>query len=297
MANQKQMDVINSGRGFIAALDQSGGSTPKALSSYGIGPNTYASEAEMYDIIHEMRARIARSPNFTGKKVIGAILFEDTMERKFDGKQAPTYLWQERGVVPFLKVDKGLLDSEDDVQLMKPMPDLDTLLDRARTLAVFGTKMRSVIHAANRNGINKIVAQQFKVGAQITAHGLMPILEPEVSITISDKEEAEIMLHTALLERLDKLPTSQRIMLKLTLPETCNHYHELCQHPRVLSVVALSGGYSQSEANIRLAKNTSIIASFSRALTEGLKNNQSNAEFDQALSEAIDCIYQASIAG
>ena len=297
MANQKQMDVINSGKGFIAALDQSGGSTPKALDAYGIKPNTYASEAEMYNLIHGMRARIARSPNFTGKKVIGAILFEDTMERKFDGKQAPTYLWQERGVVPFLKVDKGLLDSEDDVQLMKPMPDLDTLLVRARTLAVFGTKMRSVIHAANRDGINKIVAQQFKVGAQITAHGLMPILEPEVSITMSDKEEAEIMLHKALLERLDKLPPSQRIMLKLTLPETSNHYRELCQHPRVLSVVALSGGYSRSEANIRLAKNTSMIASFSRALTEGLNNNQSDVEFDQALSKTIDSIYQASISG
>jgi len=209
----------------------------------------------MYNLIHEMRARIARSPNFTGKKVIGAILFEDTMERKFDGKQAPTYLWQERGVVPFLKVDKGLLDSEDDVQLMKPMLDLDTLLVRARTLAVFGTKMRSVIHAANRDGIKRIVAQQFKVGAQIAAHGLMPILEPEVSITMSDKEEAEIMLHKALLERLDKLLPSQQIMLKLTLPETSNRYHELCQHPRVLSVVALSGGYSRTEANIRLAKN------------------------------------------
>ena len=275
MENKKQVDVINSGKGFIAALDQSGGSTPKALDAYGIKPNTYTSEAEMYNLIHEMRARIAKSPNFTGKKVIGAILFEDTMERKFDGKQAPTYLWQERGVVPFLKVDKGLLDSEDDVQLMKPMPDLDTLLVRARTLAVFGTKMRSVIHAANRDGIKKIVAQQFKVGAQITAHGLMPILEPEVSITMSDKEAAEIMLHKALLERLDKLPPSQQIMLKLTLPETSNHYYELCQHPRVLSVVALSGGYSRAEANIRLAKNTSMIASFSRALTEGLNNNQS----------------------
>ena len=297
MANKKQMDVINSGKGFIAALDQSGGSTPKALDAYGIKPDTYASEAEMYNLIHEMRARIARSPNFTGKKVIGAILFEDTMERKFDGKQAPTYLWQERGVVPFLKVDKGLLGSENDVQLMKPIPDLDTLLVRARTLAVFGTKMRSVIHAANRDGIKKIVAQQFKVGAQITAHGLMPILEPEVSITISDKEEAEIMLHKALLERLDKLPPSKQIMLKLTLPETSNHYHELCQHPRVLSVVALSGGYSRTEANIRLAKNTSMIASFSRALTEGLKNSQSDVEFDQALGKTIDSIYQASVSG
>jgi fructose-bisphosphate aldolase class I len=251
----------------------------------------------MYNLIHEMRARISRSPNFTGKKVIGAILFEDTMDRKFGGKQAPTYLWQQRGVVPFLKVDKGLLDNADHVQLMRPMPGLDALLIRAKNLAVFGTKMRSVIHAANHNGIRKIVEQQFKVGAQITAHGLVPILEPEIIITISDKKEAETILHASLLESLDKLPSNQIVILKLTLPEVDNHYYELCQHPRVLSVMALSGGYSRSEAIARLAKNTSMIASFSRALTEGLTAQQSDAEFDQALSQTIDGIYQASISG
>ena len=297
MANQEQMDLIKSGKGFIAALDQSGGSTPKALGAYGIESSTYTSKSEMYNLIHEMRTRISRSPNFTGKKVIGAILFEDTMDREFGGKQAPTYLWRQRGVVPFLKVDKGLLDKADHVQLMKPMPGLDALLIRAKNLAVFGTKMRSVIHAANHKGIRKIVEQQFKVGAQITAHGLMPILEPEIIITISDKKDAETILHAALLEALDKLPSNQRVILKLTLPEVDNHYSELCQHPRVLSVVALSGGYSRSEAIARLAKNTSMIASFSRALTEGLTAQQSDAEFDQALSQTIDGIYQASISG
>ena len=297
MANQEQMDLIKSGEGFIAALDQSGGSTPKALGAYGIESSAYASEAEMYNLIHEMRARISRSPNFTGKKVIGAILFEDTMDREFGGKQAPTYLWQQRGVVPFLKVDKGLLDNADHVQLMRPMPGLDALLIRAKNLAVFGTKMRSVIHAANHNGIRKIVEQQFKVGAQITAHGLVPILEPEIIITISDKKEAETILHASLLESLDKLASNQIVILKLTLPEVDNHYYELCQHPRVLSVMALSGGYSRSEAIARLAKNTSMIASFSRALTEGLTAQQSDAEFDQALSQTIDGIYQASISG
>jgi fructose-bisphosphate aldolase class I len=297
MANQEQMDLIKSGKGFIAALDQSGGSTPKTLGAYGIESSTYTSKSEMYNLIHEMRTRISRSPNFTGKKVIGAILFEDTMDREFGGKQAPTYLWRQRGVVPFLKVDKGLLDKVDHVQLMKPMPGLDALLIRAKNLAVFGTKMRSVIHAANHNGIRKIVEQQFKVGAQITAHGLMPILEPEIIITISDKKDAETILHAALLEALDKLPSNQRVILKLTLPEVDNHYSELCQHPRVLSVVALSGGYSRSEAIARLAKNTSMIASFSRALTEGLTAQQSDAEFDQALSQTIDGIYQASISG
>jgi fructose-bisphosphate aldolase class I len=297
MANQEQMDLIKSGKGFIAALDQSGGSTPKTLGAYGIESSTYTSKSEMYNLIHEMRTRISRSPNFTGKKVIGAILFEDTMDREFGGKQAPTYLWRQRGVVPFLKVDKGLLDKVDHVQLMKPMPGLDALLIRAKNLAVFGTKMRSVIHAANHNGIRKIVEQQFKVGAQITAHGLMPILEPEIIITISDKKDAETILHAALLEALDKLPSNQRVILKLTLPEVDNHYSELCQHPRVLSVVALSGGYSRSEAIARLTKNTSMIASFSRALTEGLTAQQSDAEFDQALSQTIDGIYQASISG
>jgi fructose-bisphosphate aldolase class I len=297
MSYQEQRDLIRAGQGFIAALDQSGGSTPKALAAYGVDAAAFASDAEMFDMIHAMRSRIVRSPDFTGAKVVGAILFEDTMDREFDGQPAPQYLWQHRGVVPFLKVDKGLQDTVDDVQLLKPMPDLDALLQRAATLGVFGTKMRSVIHGANPTGIAKIVAQQFEIGAQIIAHGLVPILEPEVSITISDKAEAENLLRDAILTHLDALPTDQTVMLKLTLPDTANLYHRLCQHPRVLSVVALSGGYSRAEANARLAQNSQMIASFSRALTEGLSAQQSDAEFDQTLAQTIDEIYRASIAG
>ena len=297
MSYQEQRDLIRAGQGFIAALDQSGGSTPKALAAYGVDAAAFSSDAEMFDMIHAMRSRIVRSPDFTGAKVVGAILFEDTMDREFDGQPAPQYLWQHRGVVPFLKVDKGLQDTADDVQLLKPMPDLDALLQRAATLGVFGTKMRSVIHGANPTGIAKIVAQQFEIGAQIIAHGLVPILEPEVSITISDKAEAENLLRDAILTNLDALPTDQTVMLKLTLPDTANFYHRLCQHPRVLSVVALSGGYSRAEANARLAQNSQMIASFSRALTEGLSAQQSDAEFDQTLAQTIDEIYRASIAG
>ena len=297
MSYQEQRDLIRAGQGFIAALDQSGGSTPKALAAYGVDAAAFASDAEMFDMIHAMRSRIVRSPDFTGAKVVGAILFEDTMDREFDGQPAPQYLWQHRGVVPFLKVDKGLQDTVDDVQLLKPMPDLDALLQRAATLGVFGTKMRSVIHGANPTGIAKIVAQQFEIGAQIIAHGLVPILEPEVSITISDKAEAENLLRDAILTHLDALPTDQTVMLKLTLTDTANLYHRLCQHPRVLSVVALSGGYSRAEANARLAQNSQMIASFSRALTEGLSAQQSDAEFDQTLAQTIDEIYRASIAG
>ena len=297
MSYQEQRDLIRAGQGFIAALDQSGGSTPKALAAYGVDAAAFSSDAEMFDMIHAMRSRIVRSPDFTGAKVVGAILFEDTMDREFDGQPAPQYLWQYRGVVPFLKVDKGLQDTADDVQLLKPMPDLDALLQRAATLGVFGTKMRSVIHGANPTGIAKIVAQQFEIGAQIIAHGLVPILEPEVSITISDKAEAENLLRDAILTHLDALPTDQTVMLKLTLPDTANLYHRLCQHPRVLSVVALSGGYSRAEANARLAQNSQMIASFSRALTEGLSAQQSDAEFDQTLAQTIDEIYRASIAG
>mgnify|MGYP000565794132 FL=1 len=297
MSYQEQRDLIRAGQGFIAALDQSGGSTPKALAAYGVDAAAFSSDAEMFDMIHAMRSRIVRSPDFTGAKVVGAILFEDTMDREFDGQPAPQYLWQHRGVVPFLKVDKGLQDTADDVQLLKPMPDLDALLQRAATLGVFGTKMRSVIHGANPTGIAKIVAQQFEIGAQIIAHGLVPILEPEVSITISDKAEAENLLRDAILTNLDALPTDQTVMLKLTLPDTANLYHRLCQHPRVLSVVALSGGYSRAEANARLAQNSQMIASFSRALTEGLSAQQSDAEFDQTLAQTIDEIYRASIAG
>ena len=297
MSYQEQRDLIRAGQGFIAALDQSGGSTPKALAAYGVDAAAFSSDAEMFDMIHAMRSRIVRSPDFTGAKVVGAILFEDTMDREFDGQPAPQYLWQHRGVVPFLKVDKGLQDTADDVQLLKPMPDLDALLQRAATLGVFGTKMRSVIHGANPTGIAKIVAQQFEIGAQIIAHGLVPILEPEVSITISDKAAAENLLRDTILTHLDALPTDQTVMLKLTLPDTANLYHRLCQHPRVLSVVALSGGYSRAEANARLAQNSQMIASFSRALTEGLSAQQSDAEFDQTLAQTIDEIYRASIAG
>ena len=297
MSNQAQTDLIRSGQGFIAALDQSGGSTPKALAAYGIEQGSFASDADMYNLIHEMRARIVKSPNFTGQKVVGAILFEDTMDREFEGKSAPTYLWKDRGVVPFLKVDKGLLDTADDVQILKTIPNLDNLLVRAAKLGVFGTKMRSVIHAANRDGIYQVVAQQFEIGRQIASQGLVPILEPEVNITIADKARAETILKAALIEQLDNLPSNQSVMLKLTLPELPNHYFELCKHPRVLSVVALSGGYSRAEANERLAQNTSVIASFSRALTEGLSTQQNDDEFDQTLSKTINEIKQASISG
>ena len=297
MANQEQIDLIRAGQGFIAALDQSGGSTPKALAAYGIEQGSFASDADMYNLIHEMRARIVKSPNFTGQKVVGAILFEDTMDREFEGKSAPTYLWKDRGVVPFLKVDKGLLDTADDVQILKTIPNLDNLLVRAAKLGVFGTKMRSVIHAANRDGIYQVVAQQFEIGRQIASQGLVPILEPEVNITIADKAIAETILKAALIEQLDNLPSNQSVMLKLTLPELPNHYFELCKHPRVLSVVALSGGYSRAEANERLAQNTSVIASFSRALTEGLSTQQNDDEFDQTLSKTINEIKQASISG
>ena len=297
MANQEQIDLIRAGQGFIAALDQSGGSTPKALAAYGIEQGSFASNADMYNLIHEMRARIVKSPNFTGQKVVGAILFEDTMDREFEGKSAPTYLWKDRGVVPFLKVDKGLLDTADDVQILKTIPNLDNLLVRAAKLGVFGTKMRSVIHAANRDGIYQVVAQQFEIGRQIASQGLVPILEPEVNITIADKARAETILKAALIEQLDNLPSNQSVMLKLTLPELPNHYFELCKHPCVLSVVALSGGYSRAEANERLAQNTSVIASFSRALTEGLSTQQNDDEFDQTLSKTINEIKQASISG
>ena len=297
MANQEQIDLIRAGQGFIAALDQSGGSTPKALAAYGIEQDLFASDADMYNLIHEMRTRIVKSPNFIGQKVVGAILFADTMDREFEGKSAPTYLWKNRGVVPFLKVDTGLLDTADDVQLLKTIPSLDNLLVRATKLGIFGTKMRSVIHAANRDGIYQVVAQQFEIGRQIASQGLVPILEPEVNITIADKARAEKILKAALIEQLDNLPSNQSVMLKLTLPEVPNHYFELCKHPRVLSVVALSGGYSRAEANERLAQNTSVIASFSRALTEGLSAQQNDGEFDQTLSKTINEIKQASISG
>lgn len=292
---QAMADKIRAGQGFIAALDQSGGSTPKALKLYGVEEDAYSGDAEMFDLIHAMRARIIKSPAFAGSKVIGAILFEATMDRDIDGTPTAQYLWEERGVVPFLKIDKGLEDTANDVQLMKPMPDLPSLLPRARKLSVFGTKERSVIHGANRDGIAAIVAQQIEIGKQVLSFGLVPILEPEITISIPDKAEAEAMLMEELLRALDGLEGD--VMLKLTLPETAGRYQALVDHPRVMKVVALSGGYSRDEANTRLSQNRGIVASFSRALTEGLSANQPDADFDAALAATIDSIYQASVAG
>lgn len=280
--------------GFIAALDQSGGSTPKALKLYGVAEDAYANDDEMFALIHAMRARIIKSPGFTGEKVIGAILFERTMDGEIDGTPTADYLWNERGIVPFLKVDKGLMDEADGVQLMKPMDDLNKLLERAVAKNIFGTKMRSVINAANADGIEKIVAQQFKVGKQILGHGLMPILEPEVNIKIADKADAELLLLAALRSHLDTLDAGQQVMLKLSLPSHANLYKPLVDDPRIMRVVALSGGYSRDEANRLLSANTGVIASFSRALTEGLSQGQSDAEFDGALAGTIDDIYKAS---
>ncbi|MFK7938033.1 MAG: fructose bisphosphate aldolase [Roseovarius sp.] len=297
MSKEQQSAQMRDGQGFVAALDQSGGSTPKALALYGVAESEYSSEAEMFDMMHAMRARIANAPEFTGDKVIGAILFEMTMEREMGGKPSATYLWEDRGVVPFLKVDKGLADESDGVRLMKPMPDLDALLERANAAGIFGTKMRSVIDAASPSGIAAIVAQQFEVGAQILGHGLMPIIEPEVTISIADKAEAEAILLAEILKHLDALPEDQQVMLKLTLPETANHYKPLVDHPRVMRVVALSGGYSRAEANTRLSHNTGIIASFSRALTEGLSAGQSDDAFNATIGATISEISDASVAG
>jgi fructose-bisphosphate aldolase class I len=283
--------------GFIAALDQSGGSTPKALRLYGVEESEYANDEEMFGKIHEMRARIIKSPAFTGEKVMGAILFERTMDGEIDGVPTAEYLWNERSVVPFLKVDKGLADEADGVQLMKPMPELDHLLERAVAKGIFGTKMRSVINAANPVGIAAVVAQQFDIGRQILGHGLMPIIEPEVTITIADKAEAEDILLAEITKQLDALAADKQVMLKLSLPEKANQYKSLCQHPRVMRVVALSGGYSREEANDKLSSNTGMIASFSRALTEGLSAKQSDADFDRTLAATIDGIFQASKAG
>ncbi|PHQ80512.1 MAG: fructose bisphosphate aldolase [Thalassobium sp.] len=297
MPNQQQADKIRSGQGFIAALDQSGGSTPKALGLYGVTEDQFSNDAEMFDLIHAMRARIVAAPAFNGDKILGAILFEMTMDRDFGGKPAAQALWEDHGVVPFLKIDKGLEAEADGVQLMKPMPGLDDLLTRAHGLGVFGTKERSVINAANPAGVAAIVAQQFEVGAQVLAHDMVPILEPEVTISISDKAAAEDLLMAEILNHLDKVPDGQQVMLKLTLPEVANHYAPLVDHPKVMQVVALSGGYSRDEANAKLARNRGVIASFSRALTEGLSAQQSDAAFNAMIAETIDSIYRASIAG
>ncbi|WP_144138156.1 fructose bisphosphate aldolase [Paraburkholderia sp. BCC1884] len=296
MANDKMMAQVSDKQGFFAALDQSGGSTPGALKLYGIPESAYSDEAGMFKLIHEMRVRIMTAPAFTGDKIIGAILFEATMDGQAEGKAVPSYLWEERGVVPFLKVDKGLEAEADGVQLMKPIPGLDTLLERAVKLGIFGTKMRSVIHQNSAQGIAAIAKQQFALGAQIGAHGLIPILEPEVSIKSPDKAGAEATLRAELLKGLDALPETGRVMLKLTIPDVADFYQPLIDHPRVVRVVALSGGYSRTEACERLATNHGMIASFSRALINELKVSMSDSEFDAALAEAVDEIYQASVA-
>lgn len=283
--------------GFIAALDQSGGSTPKALRLYGVGEDAYSNDEEMFGLVHDMRARIIKSPAFNGDSVMGAILFERTMDGEIDGIPTAKYLWEKRGVVPFLKVDKGLADTKDGVKVMKPMPDLDHLLERAVSKGIFGTKMRSVIDAANPTGIAAVVHQQFDVGRQILGHGLMPIIEPEVTISISDKAAAEDILLAEITKQLDALGDDQKVMLKLTLPEKANLYKPLVDHPNVMRVVALSGGYSREEACSRLAQNTGIIASFSRALTEGLSIAQSDEDFNAKLGDSVKNICEASRAG
>ena len=293
--NNQQREKMQSGKGFIAALDQSGGSTPKALKLYGLDESAYKSETEMFDLIHAMRSRIIKSKAFNGERILGAILFEMTMNRQIDGMGTAEYLWEKKGVVPFLKIDNGLADEVDDVQLLKPIPELADRLTSAKKHGVFGTKMRSVINMANPVGIKKNVDQQFEIGKTILAADLMPIIEPEVNIKSPQKAEAEALLKSAILDNLDRLPTGQQVMLKLSIPTVANLYHDLVNHPKILRVVALSGGYSRHDANELLAKNTGVIASFSRALTEGLTAQQSEAEFDAALDIAIEGIYEASI--
>jgi fructose-bisphosphate aldolase class I len=293
--NQEQVTRMREGKGFIAALDQSGGSTPKALSLYGVQENEYSGDVEMFDQIHAMRTRMVKSPAFSGEQVLGAILFEGTMDRQIDGVGSAEFLWKNKKVIPFLKIDKGLADEENGVQVMKPNPDLGALLDRAKAQGVFGTKMRSVIKVANKDGIKAVVTQQFEVGRQILAAGLVPIIEPEVDIHSPSKAEAEVILKAALLDELNKQPADQPVLLKLTLPETDNFYAELVSHASVLRVVALSGGYTREDANAKLSRNNGMIASFSRALTEGLSAQQSEAEFNTMIGNSIAEIYSASI--
>jgi len=297
MVSSDMHDQIARKAGFIAALDQSGGSTPKALSLYGLGEDSWNSETEMYDLIHQMRTRIIKSPAFTGDRVVGAILFERTMDSQIDGTPTARFLWSAKGVVPFLKVDKGLAEAEQGAQIMNPMPQLEALLKKAVDNGIYGTKMRSLIHQANAEGIKAVVAQQFDIGQQILGHGLMPIIEPEISISMPDKAQAENLLLDTLLTHLDQIEDDQQVMLKLTLPDQANLYKPLTEHPRTLRVVALSGGYSRIDANQRLSENSGMIASFSRALTEGLSAQQSDEDFDQTLSQSIETIYRASKAG
>lgn len=293
--NNEQLTRMREGKGFIAALDQSGGSTPKALKLYGIEESEYSGDDEMFNLIHQMRSRMMTNPAFTGDRVLGAILFEGTMDRDVEGIGAAEYLWTKKKVIPFLKIDKGLADEVNDVQVMKPNPDLDALLAKAKSKGIFGTKMRSVIKAANEAGIKAVVAQQFEVGRQILAAGLVPIIEPEVDINSPTKAEAEVILKKAILEELDRQPADQPVMLKLTLPNVDGFFDELVAHKSVLRVVALSGGYSRDDANAKLSRNKGMIASFSRALTEGLSAKQSDAEFTAAIDASIESIYQASL--
>jgi len=296
MAAADMLDKVANGQGFIAALDQSGGSTPKALAQYGVEPSEYSGEEEMFDRVHEMRSRIMTSSAFTGERVLGAILFEGTMGRTVEGLPTATYLWEQRGVVPFVKVDQGLADEVDGIQLMKDMPDLSAQLERAVDAGIFGTKMRSVIKTATSVGVQQVVDQQFAVGLRIASAGLVPILEPEVDIHAPDKSEAEEMLRSTLLAGLDAVPAGVNVMFKLTLPEQDGFYSELVAHPRVLRVVALSGGYPRDDANARLARNPGVIASFSRALVDGLQASMSDEEFDRTLDASIGAIHAASVA-
>lgn len=293
--NLEQLERIRTGKGFIAALDQSGGSTPKALLLYGVKENSYANEEEMYVLVHEMRTRIIKSSAFNAEYILGAILFENTMDRKIDGEYTADYLWKQKGIVPFLKVDKGLADLSDGVQLMKPMPNLNDLLKRAVDRNIFGTKMRSVIKEANRKGIKKVVDQQFEVGKQIIEMGLVPIIEPEVDINSEDKEAIEKILKEELLTKLSTLGENEKVILKVSIPSVTNFYSDLLEDSHVIRIVALSGGYSQMDANQKLALNQGLIASFSRALAEGLTFSQSNEEFDSMLAKSIKGIYEASV--
>ena len=293
--NKEQLQKMKTGPGFIAALDQSGGSTPKALALYGIKEGAWSNEDEMFAIVHEMRTRMITSPSFTGERIIGAILFENTMDRDIEGQPTADYLWNVKRVVPFLKVDKGLAPEKDGVQLMKPMPALAALLKKAKAKRIFGTKMRSFIKQASEAGIKGVVNQQFELAAQIIAAGLMPIVEPEVDIHCPEKVKAEELLKAAILEKLNQLPPGHAVMLKLTLPEQDDFYAEFVKHSKVLRVVALSGGYSREEANDRLCRNRGVVASFSRALAEGLSAQQSDADFDAMLDKSIQSIYEASI--
>ena len=293
--NEQQYEKVRSAKGFIAALDQSGGSTPKALSLYGIEPDAYSDERQMFDLMHAMRTRIITSPAFNGDRLLGAILFEQTMDRDIEGRGTADYLWSVKQVVPFLKVDKGLADEAKGVQLMKPMPELDSVLARAVSKGVFGTKMRAVVKHADAQGVEEIVNQQFTIGKQILNAGLMPILEPEVDIHATDKQDAERLLKAALVKGLESLGPQQQVMLKLSIPSVDDFYAELVKHPKVLRVVALSGGHSREQANRLLARNHGVVASFSRALTEGLTAQQSDEEFNKALDASFAAIYEASI--